>query len=122
VPRHDHHPAGADHIRNRREHSDLEIRAVRRGPDDLRQPESERVKGDRNREVHDREQPDAPARKSAADAADEGRAREALVLFAAQRFDERGTLVIGKPAGVFRVLGHVEEHHDPQHNGRQPLE
>ena len=60
-----------------------------------------------------------PLRNSAADG--DG-PRRALVLVAAQCLDERRAFVIRKPSGVLRVLGHVEEHDDPQHDRRQTLE
>ena len=55
-------------------------------------------------------------------AADGDGPRRALVLVAAQGLDERRAFVIRKPAGVFRVLGHVEEDDHPHHNRRQALE
>ena len=57
----DNHADGAEHVRDRAQQPHLEVGASRFRFDDLRQPETHSVQRDRNREVHDREQPHAPA-------------------------------------------------------------
>ena len=114
-------PMARDGVRNRAEQADREIAAARRGLHDLRQPEAHRVERDRNREVHDRQQPHAPARRGVANRRGRPTAcRRRLLPRDAPRARAARSAVSQRRVG--RLLGQQPKHDDAEDDRRQPFE